>query len=59
MRTVVGRQAETTNPRWMSYVDVAKEAELLTFTELKNFDGAITRGELIEWMNTVYMNTLK
>ena len=59
MRTVVGRQAETTNPRWMSYVDVAKEAELVTFTDLKNFDGAITRGELIEWMNTVYMNYTK
>lgn len=59
IRTVVGRQDETTNPRWKSYVDVAKESQLITFTDLKNFDGAITRAELIEWIYTVYRNTLK
>lgn len=59
MRAVDGWKEETTNPWWMVYADRAKELGLITFTDsdYKWFDKAITRWELIQRIQTIYLNS--
>lgn len=59
MRAVDGRQdtEKTSNPRWMPY---AERAQKLWYMTSSTFEGRdpITRGELIEWIHTIYLKKI-
>lgn len=58
MRSLDGWQAEPdTNERWMPYVVKAKEANIITFEHTSDFNTAISRGDLIKMVHTIYLNT--
>lgn len=56
MRAVDGWQdaEKHSTPWWMPYADRAYELKYLSFANFKGFEQPITRGEVVEWINTVY-----